>query len=120
MQRFLSGITDAALNSNGWKKLLNPTVLRGNTAWPKQSGDQEKHGVRYDYDGEKEIDGVVYHKYQMQANAGDKIPSTIKNWRGKAEGGTHAVMAVVLIPKGGGKNDVKEALERAHKGIRGT
>jgi hypothetical protein len=81
------------------KKLLNPTVLRGQTAWPKESGDQEKHGVRYDYDGEKEIDGVTYHKFQMQANAGNKIPSTIKNWLGKAEGGIHAIMDDVLIPK---------------------
>ena len=62
----------------------------------------------------------MYYKYQMQANAGDKIPSIIKNWRGKAEGGTHAVMADVLIPKGGEKNDVKEALEKAHKEIRGA
>ncbi|CCM02764.1 uncharacterized protein FIBRA_04872 [Fibroporia radiculosa] len=64
---FFAGVTDAALNGNGWQKLLNPIVIRGHTAWSREPGDQEKHGVLHDYDGE-EIDRVVYHKYQMQAN----------------------------------------------------
>ena len=115
MQRFLAGVTEAVIDSNGWKKLLNPTVTRGSTAWPRDSGEQERYGVRYDYDGEQEIDGVVYHKFQMQPNAG-KIPSTIKNWRSNA-GGTHAVMAKVFVPKDGDKSSVETALNEAHKGI---
>ena len=119
MQRFLSGITEAALNGNGWKKLLNPTVARGLTAWPKGSSDQERHGVRYDYDGEIEIGGIIYHKFQMQANAGNGIPSTIKRWRG-AKGGTHAVMANVLVRKDGNKQEVRDALTKAHKEVQGA
>ena len=120
MRRFLAGVTEAVVSSHGWKKFLDPTVTRGSTAWPRDSGDQEKHGVRYDYDGEMEIDGTVYHKFQMQANAGNKIPSTIKNWRSKAEHGTHDVMADVLVPKGGDKADVEAALNEAHKGVQGA
>jgi hypothetical protein len=120
MQRFLSGVTNAIMEGHGWKKLLEPTVTRGLTAWPKQSSDQEKHGVRYDYDGEIEIGGVVHHKFQMQPNAGDKIPSTIKNWRSKAKDGTHDVMADVYVPKSGDKDDVRAALDKAHKDVKGV
>lgn len=75
MQRFLAGITEVVVGGHGWKKFVNPTeVTRGSTAWPHDSGEQEKHGVRYDYDGEMAIEGTVYHKFQMQANAGNKIP----------------------------------------------
>jgi len=119
MQRFLSGVLEAVLNGDGWKKLLNPTVARGWTAWPTGSNDQERHGVRYDYDGEIEIGGVIYSKFQMQANAGNKIPSTIKRWRG-AKGGTHAVMADVFVPKDGNKQDVMDALTKAHKEVKGV
>ena len=120
MQRFLTRVTEAVVSGYGWKKFVNPTVSRGLTAWPRDSGEQEKHGVHYDYDGEQEIDGTVYHKFQMQANAGNKIPSTIKNWRSKADRGTHDVMADVFVPKGGDKNDVEAALIKAHKGVKGA
>jgi len=52
----------------------------------------------------------------MQPNAGNDIPSTIKNWR-DANGGTHAGMANVLAKKDGTKEDVEAALEEAHKGV---
>ncbi|KAG8871616.1 hypothetical protein FRB97_008444 [Tulasnella sp. 331] len=102
MQRFLAGVTEAVVSGHGWKKF------------------QEKHGVRYDYDGEQEIDGTVYHKFQMQANAGNKIPSIVKNWRSKADRGTHDVMADVFVPKGGDKGDVEASLNEAHKGVQGA
>lgn len=120
MQRFLTGVTEAVVAGHGWKKFVNPTVTRGSTAWPRDSGEQEKHGVRYDYDGEQEIDGTVYHKFQMQANAGNKIPSTVKNWRSKADRGTHDVMADVFVLKGGDKDDVEAALNKAHEGVKGA
>ncbi|EJT97071.1 hypothetical protein DACRYDRAFT_25209 [Dacryopinax primogenitus] len=120
MQRFLTAVTEAIVGGLGWKKFINPTVTRGSTAWPRDSGEQEKHGVRYDYDGEQEIDGTVYHKFQMQANAGNKIPSTIKKWRSKADRGTHVVMADVFVPRGGGKDDVEAALKKAHEGVKGA
>lgn len=94
-------------------------MTRGSTAWPRESNEQEKYGVRYDYDGEQEIGGTMYHKFQMQANAGNKIPSTIKNWRSKAEHGTHDVMANVFVPVDGDKSDVEAALTRPTKEFSG-
>jgi hypothetical protein len=119
MQKFLQKVSESVVSSNGWKKLASPTVGRGLTAYPKDSAEQQRLGVRYDYDGEMTgEDGTVYHKFQMQPNAGNDIPSTIKKWR-DASGGTHAVMAKVLVKKDGNKEDVKDALTEAHKGITG-
>jgi len=119
MQRFLQKVSDAVVTSNGWKKLARPTVGRGLTAYPKDTAQQQRLGVRYDYDGEiTGADGTVYNKFQMQPNAGSDIPSTVKNWR-DANGGTHAVMANVLVKKDGTKEDVEAALAEAHKGIKG-
>ena len=81
------------------------------TAFPKTPAQQERFGVRYDYDGEiTGEDGTTYHK---QPNAG-KTPTSIKRWKEK-EGGTHAVMANVFVKKHGTKADVKDALVEAHK-----
>lgn len=119
MQRFLQKVSESVVSSNGWKKLARPTVGRGLTAYPKDPAEQQRLGVRYDYDGEiTGGDGTVYHKFQMQPNAGNDIPSTIKNWR-DANGGTHTVMANVLVKKDGTKEDVKDALAEAHKVITG-
>jgi len=81
------------------KKFFLPTASRGKTVWPKTAAELLRYGVRWDYDGvvTKE-DGKEYHKYQLQPNAG-KIPSSIKQWRDK-NGGTHAVMTTLYIPKG--------------------
>lgn len=120
MQKFLRASSEYILSQSGWKKLAYPTVGRGLTAYPKTSGDLQRLGIRYDYDGEiTGQDGIVYHKFQMQANAGDDIPNTIKNWRA-ANGGTHSIMADVYVKKDGGKEDVRAALEVAHKGIKGS
>jgi hypothetical protein len=51
----------------------------------------------------------------LQPKAGN-IPSTIKGWR-DANGGSHALMAKVFVKKDGTKEDVKNALTAAHKGI---
>ena len=51
MQWTLAPIVNALLNSNGWKKLLDPSVGQGTVGWPKQSVDQERYGIRYCYDG---------------------------------------------------------------------
>jgi len=71
------------VSSNGWKKLAGPTVGQGLTAYPKDLAEQKRLCVRYDYDGEiTGEDGNVYHKFQMQPNAGNDIPSTIKRmWK---------------------------------------
>jgi len=96
-------------SSNLWKKFVKPTVSRGKTVWPKTQKELEKHGIRWDYDGEVTVEGVVYHKYQCQPNAG-KIPTSIKNWR-EANGGTHAVMGTMLVKKDGAADDVKASMD---------
>ncbi|KAK2813971.1 hypothetical protein FQN50_000375 [Emmonsiellopsis sp. PD_5] len=98
------------------RKFFHPTVSRGKTVWPKSAADMLRYGVRWDYDGIVNYNGVDCHRYQLQPNAG-KIPSTIKAWRDK-NGGTHAVIAVMHIPVGtepDGKlleSAAKEALEK--------
>jgi len=39
-----------AMKGNTWKKLANLTVAHGKTAFPQKSADQEKFGIRFDYD----------------------------------------------------------------------
>ncbi|KZS88143.1 hypothetical protein SISNIDRAFT_470448 [Sistotremastrum niveocremeum HHB9708] len=98
--------------TNGWKKLATPTVPSGATGWPKKPADQERIGIRFDYDRliTDSKDGKQYHLFKMQANAG-KIPSALKEWRDKH--GTHAVMAPVRIPKDATESQVAAALEAA-------
>ncbi|RMD43649.1 hypothetical protein DV735_g1433, partial [Chaetothyriales sp. CBS 134920] len=74
-----SAVSDI-LKTNIWKKFTKPTVRRGQTVWPKAPADLSKYGVRFDYDGEIIKDGVTYHKFQCQPNAG-KVPSSVKRWR---------------------------------------
>ncbi|EPQ52397.1 hypothetical protein GLOTRDRAFT_95982 [Gloeophyllum trabeum ATCC 11539] len=119
MQKYTKNMIASALEGNGWQKLANPSVARGKTAFPKKAADVQRLGVRFDYDGEVTRDDVDYHKFQMQPNAGDGIPSIIKRWR-EANGGTHAVMAVVYVKKDATKEEVKEALEQAVKQVEGV
>ncbi|KAG1904129.1 uncharacterized protein F5891DRAFT_1126998 [Suillus fuscotomentosus] len=100
------------------RAFTNPTVGRGKTVFPKKEAELEQLGVRWDYDGEVTTKGTVYHKFQLQANAG-KVPSTIKQWR-EANGGTHAVMADVFVKKDGTKEDVEEGLQAAIDQVQGT
>ncbi|RLL94955.1 hypothetical protein CFD26_103780 [Aspergillus turcosus] len=80
-------------------------VQLGKTVWPKGKDNQETIGIRYDYDGEVTPDDGIYHKFQIQPNAG-KIPSTFKTWRDK-NGGTHKVMATAFVKTDFTKDDVK-------------
>lgn len=113
--RALKSLSDTIVRGNAWKKFVDPTVSRGKTIWPKSQAELERIGVRFDYDGEVTQDGVVYHKYQCQPNAG-KVPSSVREWR-EGNGGTHAVMASFLIKKDGTKEDVQNAVDEAIKGI---
>ena len=75
MQRAFKPVVTDTLEGNNWHKLTEPSVDRGRTTFPRKPADQERLGVRFDYDGEDTgIGGTVYHKYQIQVNAGDKIP----------------------------------------------
>lgn len=110
--KWLSKIADAVVK-NSWKKLANPTVGRGKTAWPKSQADLLKYGIRLDYDGVVTVGGVEFHKYQCQPNAG-KVASSVREWREK-NGGTHAVITSVLVKKGATEKEVGEAVSKAFR-----
>jgi hypothetical protein len=115
MKKSVNSAVSKAIDGNTWKKFTEVSVARGKTVFPKSSADQERVGVRWDYDGQiSRLDGV-YNKFQMQPNAG-KIPSSIKQWR-EANGGTHSVMASAYVKQGGSKDDVKKGLEEAAKSV---
>ncbi|KAK0482280.1 hypothetical protein IW261DRAFT_1026639 [Armillaria novae-zelandiae] len=118
MNKALKAVASFAVKGNSWTKFTNPTAARGKTAFPKTVADQERLDVRFDYDKEVEKGGEVYHKFDMQPNAG-KIPTSIKNWR-EAHGGTHAVMADVYVKKDGTQADVEAALQAAIDEVRGV
>ncbi|KAF2118670.1 hypothetical protein BDV96DRAFT_642852 [Lophiotrema nucula] len=107
----LKSVGKTLSEGGAWKKLATPTVSRGKTAWPKTSSDLENIGIRFNYDDEITQNGVVYHKYQCQPNAG-KIPASLKDWREK-NGGTHAVITTVLVKKDATKSEVVQAVEEA-------
>ena len=100
-----------------WKKLAKPTVSRGETAFPKSQKDQQRLGVRFDYDGEVTRNGTQYHKYQVQPNAG-KVPTSIENWK-KKNGGTHAVMGSIFVKRDGTQEDVEAGVKEGLDEIEG-
>ncbi|KAN0118954.1 hypothetical protein V8E52_004726 [Russula decolorans] len=119
MKKILRTAVANAVEGNVWKKFSSPSVARGKTVFPQKSAEQERFGVRWDYDKEvTTTDGKVYHKFQLQPNAG-KVPSTIKKWR-EENGGTHGVMADVFVKKDGTKDDVEEGLTAAIDKVKGT
>ncbi|KAF6748075.1 hypothetical protein DFP72DRAFT_820919 [Ephemerocybe angulata] len=117
MNRHLLIVTNAILNSNGWKKFANPTVRRGSTAWPRKPGMSERYGVRYTYDGERDEDGTPHHIFRMQPSSGKKLPPSIERWISEAKRGSRGIMAEVVIPKDGSMEDVKAGLTKAHRSI---
>ncbi|EMF14896.1 uncharacterized protein SEPMUDRAFT_146927 [Sphaerulina musiva SO2202] len=115
MKKALTPGINGASEGNMWKKFTNVSVGRGKTVFPRSPAEQERFGVRWDFDGEVVKPDGVYNKFRMQPNAG-KIPSSIKAWR-DANGGTHAVMADAYIKKEGSQDDVQKGLEDAAKSI---
>jgi hypothetical protein len=116
MQKAFKDVTKKAVEGNTYTKFTQPKISRGKTAFPSGPQLQKQLGVRYDYDGEVTKGGIDCHKYNLQPNAGNEVPSSIKRWREK-NGGTHAVMASVYVKKDGSKEDVEKALEEAHKSV---
>jgi len=111
--KILKALIAEATKGNTWQKFANPTAARGKAAYPKTPAEQEKFGVRFDYDTiVTRNDGTVCHMFKMQPNAG-KIPSSIKAWRDK--NGTDAVMANVYVKKGATMEEVKAALDAARE-----
>ena len=101
-----------AVKGNMWQKFANPSAARGKTAFPKTSGDQEKYGIRYDYDTVVNKEGTDFHTFKMQPNKG-KIPSSIRAWRDKH--GTDAIMVTVWVKKDASAEEVEAALDAARK-----
>lgn len=91
-------------------KLTSLTVHRGLTALPTKSIDEQSYGLRADFDGEMVCNGVKYNKFEIQPNAGSKIPSAVEQWRDK-NGGTHAKIGSIYVKDGGTQEDVKHAFE---------
>lgn len=80
------------------------------------SAEQEKFGVRFDYDKVvTKDDGTECHMFKMQPNTG-KIPSSIKAWRDK--NGTDTVMAKILVKKDATMEEVKAALDEVREAFR--
>ena len=105
-------IKDAVLkHANGYKKLVRPSVALHGTAFPKTTADLESLGVRFDFAGTVEENGKKFHRFQVQVNSGNKIPTSWKQWRQKHEKGTHGIVATVKVPDGGTKEDVQAALD---------
>jgi hypothetical protein len=100
-----------------WKKFANPTVSRGGTTWPKTSSDMERFGIRFDYDGRVEVDGVSHHKFQIQPNAG-KVPTSISNWMDKNGKTTHATMANAYVKENATEEEVKDSILEALEKIK--
>lgn len=115
LSKSLSKSVAKSVEGTTWKKFTNPSATRGKTVHPKTSAEQESIGTRWDYDGEVTKADGVYHKFQLQANAG-KVPSSIKQWR-ESKGGTHAVMATGYVKKDGTKEDVEKGLYEAANSV---
>lgn len=110
--KIIKALIAEAVKGNTWQKFANPSVAHGKTAFPKTSGDQEKYGIRYDYDTVVNKERTDFHTFKMQPNKG-KIPSSIKTWRDKH--GTDAVMATVWVKKDASAEEVEAALDAARE-----
>lgn len=94
----------------GWQKLIRPTVSIHKTAFPKTQSDLEKLGLRFDYAGTIEENGKKYHRFQVQVNAGGKIPMSWKDWRQRYAIGTDAIVTTL-------EDEVKEAFQSVEADI---
>ena len=81
------------------------------TAYPKTQPDLERLGVHFDFAGTIEEDGKKFHRFQVQVNAGNKIPSSWKKWRETHPKGTHGIVVTIKVPDNGTKEDVEAALD---------
>lgn len=120
MQKALANAFKSLLEGTGWQKLSNPTAARGKTAVPKNPSAAERIGLRLDFDDTIEKDDGKYHKFELQVNAGDKIPGSFLRWRNAQTSGTHSVMAKVEIKDGATKAEIEAALKEATKDVKGV
>lgn len=96
----------------GWKKFSRPTASRGGTAYPMARADQERMGMRADYDDSVEKDGEEHHNFKVQLNAG-KVPYWVEVIR--IDLSTNGTWAHVLIKKGATQEEVHDTLLAAFK-----
>ncbi len=104
--------------NQGWKKLVKNSVALHKTAFPKTQPELERLGVRFDFAGQVEEGGKTLNRFEVQVNDGQKIPSSWKKWRESHKKGTHGVVAIVKVPDGGTKEDVKAALDAVNEEIK--
>ncbi|KAI4260185.1 MAG: hypothetical protein L6R42_004189 [Xanthoria sp. 1 TBL-2021] len=112
MRKAFDNACSTNTSSGAWTKLANVKVSKGRTAWPTSARQQESVGVRFDYKGEEEVKEVdntttTYNIFDVQPNKG-KVPATIIGWSNE-HGGSHSVMAIARVKKGGTQDDVKAA-----------
>lgn len=67
-------------------------------------------GILFDFAGTFERSGKNYHRFQVQANAGGKIPMSWKDWRQRYAIGTDAIVTTL-------EDEVKEALNSGEADI---
>lgn len=97
------------------ENFVNPSVECGKTTYPQTAGEQERFGIRFDYDVVVIREGIECHMFKMQVNA-RKILPVFLDWRDKK--GTDAVMARVYVKKGGTSEDVRAALDAAREAFK--
>lgn len=78
--------------------------------FPKGQSDLEKMGFRSDFAGTIERSGKNYHRFQVQVNAGGKIPMSWKDWRQRYAIGTDAIVTTL-------EDEVKEAFQSVEADI---
>lgn len=78
--------------------------------FPKGQSDLEKIGFRSDSAGTIERSGKNYHRFQVQVNAGGKIPMSWKDWRQRYAIGTDAIVTPL-------EDEVKEAFQSVEADI---
>lgn len=98
-------------HANSYKKLVRPSIALRKTAFPRTAAELENLGVRFDFEDTTEENGKKFHRFQVQVNAGNKIPTSWKQWRQKNEKGTYRIVATVKVPDDGTKEDFQAALD---------
>lgn len=84
---------------------MRPSIALRKTAFPRTAAELENLGVRFDFEDTTEENGKKFHRFQVQVNAGNKIPTSWKQWRQKNEKGTYRIVATVKVPDDGTKED---------------
>lgn len=89
---------------------MKPSISLHQTGFPKTQPDLDKLGSCFDFAGYQEA-GKKFHLFQVQVNAGNKIPTSWKEWRERHAKGTHGIVATIKVPDVCTNDDVAKALD---------